>query len=56
MKTKNEAVDYKLFNLRLPKETWAYLKNFSTKHETSMCDIVLTLIDKHKKKNEHKLT
>ncbi len=56
MKEKKENTDLKIFNMRLPKDTWVFLKNLSTEKETSMSDIILGCIEKHKKKIESKLT
>lgn len=48
------AKDDKIFNMRLPKETWMFLKVDSLDKELSMTDIVYTLIDKYKKREEAK--
>ena len=56
MKNKNESVELKTFNLRMPKETWVFLKNYSTSKEISMSEIVLNQVDKYKKRIESKLT
>jgi len=41
--------EMKSFNLRLPKDIWLYLKKESIDKETSMTDIILHCIEKHKK-------
>lgn len=46
----------KAFNVRIPRELWAYLKKLSVDKEKSMNDIVTNLILKHKKNSEKSLT
>ena len=48
--------DLKFLQLRMPKDTWMFLKQHSAAIEVSMTDIILTCLDKYKKKIESKLT
>lgn len=55
-KKNEESPDLKSFNLRLPKETWRFLKKVSFMQEKTMTDIVNQCIEKYKKNFENKLT
>lgn len=46
----------KVFNIRLPKDIWKFLKMQSISKEVPMTDIILECVDKYKKKIENKLT
>ena len=46
----------KAFNLRIPKEQWSFLRRESVDKETTMTAIIVSLIRKHIKKSEKKLT
>jgi ATP-dependent protease Clp ATPase subunit len=46
----------KAFNIRLPKEIWAFLKKQSIDQEKAMNVIVVDCLEKYKKKFEKKLT
>ncbi len=48
--------DIKTFNIRMPKDTWLFLKEQSAIQEVSMAEIVLRCVDKYKKKFDYKLT
>jgi hypothetical protein len=52
-KIKKELVDY---NLRLPYQTWDWLKRISHEQKRSMRDIILDRVNIYKKKIEKKLT
>lgn len=51
-----EAKDIKHFNMRLPKETWLFLKQTSAAQEVSMTDIIVKLSEDYRKKLAKKLT
>jgi hypothetical protein len=51
-----EAGDIKNFNMRIRKELWMFLKIEASTKETSMTDIIVACIEKHKKSIEKKLT
>lgn len=48
--------DVKSFNVRLPRDIWAFLKKESCEKETSMTNIIADCLDKYKQKCEKKLT
>jgi hypothetical protein len=48
--------EIKAFNVKVPKELWAYLKKRSVDCDMSMNDIVNSLLRKYKERNEKKLT
>lgn len=48
--------DIKTFNMRMPKETWLFLKRQAAAQEVSMTEIILRCVDKYKKKFDSKLT
>lgn len=48
--------DIKTFNMRMPKETWLFLKKQAALQEVSMTEIILRCVDKYKKKFDNKLT
>ena len=52
--TDNTALD-KSFNIRLPKDLWVFLKKLSADQETSMNEIVITLIKRHRKNVEKRI-
>lgn len=43
---------FKVFNIRMPMESWLFLKNTSARQESSMSEIINDLIDKYKRKLE----
>ncbi len=51
-----ENSDIKTFNMRMPKETWLFLKKQAAAQEVSMTEIILRCVDKYKKKFDNKLT
>ena len=54
MKEKKDN-DIRYFQVRLPKESWVFLKNKSAELEVSMASIIIDCIEKYKKKIENKL-
>lgn len=48
--------ELKSFNMRLPKETWLFLKRQAAAQEVSMTEIIVRCVDKYKKKFDNKLT
>lgn len=44
--------EYKSFNVKMPKETWRFLKLIAAEKETSMADIIVGQIEKLRKKYE----
>jgi hypothetical protein len=53
--TSKEVVEFKTFNIRMPKDMWMFLKKASAMQETSMTDILMSVLDKYRKKIEPKL-
>jgi hypothetical protein len=53
MKEKKEV---KSFQVRLPRETWEFLKKNSVDTDKSMMGIILGCVEKYKKRCEKKLT
>jgi hypothetical protein len=48
--------DSKAFSIRLPKETWKFLKIYCLDREETMNHVINRCIDKFKKKVENRLT
>lgn len=48
--------DIKSFNMRMPKETWMFLKKTSADQEISMTELILRCVDKYKRKFDKRLT
>ena len=46
----------KVFNVRMTKELWFFLKRYALDRETSMNEILTTYVKKLKEKEENKLT
>jgi predicted HicB family RNase H-like nuclease len=46
----------KTFNIRIPRELWVFLKKSSVDQDRSMNEIIVSCIEKLKKKKENKLT
>lgn len=40
----------KVFSMRMPKETWMFLKKTSADQEISMAEIIMRCVEKYKKK------
>lgn len=51
-----ETKEVKQLLIRMPKETWVFLKNTAIAQETTMNEIVMRCVNKYKKKLENKLT
>lgn len=51
-----QASEIKIFNMRIAKELWMFLKAEAAAKETSMTNIIVACVEKHKKKIESKLT
>ncbi len=51
-----DTTDFKTFNMRMPKETWLFLKKQAAAHEVSMAEIILRCVDKYKRKFDSSLT
>lgn len=48
--------EIKTFNVRLPKDTWLFLKKTAAEQGVSMTDIIIRCVEKYRKKLENKLT
>lgn len=46
--------DYKTFNVRMPLDTWRFLKIEAARLDVSMTDLIVNCVDKFKKKMEKK--
>lgn len=51
---KNKEI--KMFQMRMPKDMWVFLKKSAIDQEVSMMDIILRCVEKYKKRMENKLT
>lgn len=56
MKKKTINKDIKMFQMRMPKELWIFLKKTAIDQEISMMDIIVRCVNKYKKRLENKLT
>lgn len=48
--------DIKMFQMRMPKDMWVFLKKTAIDQEISMMDIIVRCVDKYKKRVENRLT
>ena len=48
--------EIKMFQMRMPKDMWVFLKKAAIDQEVSMMDIIVRCVDKYKKRMENKLT
>ncbi len=55
-KKDTDSPDLKIFNMRLPKDLWLFLKNAAAAQEIAMSDIIIDSLSKYRKKYENKLT
>ena len=53
---KIESGETKTFNIRIPKETWLFLKKTAIFKETSMADLIVQCVNKYKDKVDESLT
>lgn len=53
---KIESGETKTFNIRIPKETWLFLKKTAIFQETSMADLIVRCVNKYKDKFNQALT
>lgn len=53
---KIESGETKTFNIRIPKETWLFLKKTAAFKETSMADLIVQCVNKYKNKFDEALT
>lgn len=44
--------EFKMFNLKMPRNTWLFLKLRSIEHDTTMTDIVMGLLERYVKRME----
>ena len=51
-----DTIEMKLFNIRMTKEMWRFLKRNSVENEISMTDIINDLLNNYKKRIENKLS
>lgn len=51
-----QTADVKIFNMRIDKELWLFLKGQAAVRETSMTEIIVSCIEKHKRMIEKRLT
>jgi len=56
MINKKTNKDIKMFQMRMPRDMWVFLKKTAIDQEISMMDIIIRCVDKYKKKMENKLT
>lgn len=49
-----DTKDLKTFNVRMPKDTWLFLKKTAASQETSMSEIIIRCVEKYRKKLEEK--
>ncbi len=49
-----DAKNLKIFTMRMPKDIWVFLKNTAVLQDQSMTDIVVSCVEKYKKKLEKK--
>lgn len=47
--------DIKTFNIRIPKEDWQFIKHKAIERDLSMNELIISLIQIHKKKCEKKV-
>jgi len=50
-----DANEKKTFNIRIPKETWYFLKKTAFEQETSMASIIVKTVEDYRKKLEAKM-
>jgi len=50
MKNNKNPDDLKVFNMRMPKDIWMFLKTYSAANEISMTDIIMGCVEKYKKR------
>jgi hypothetical protein len=55
-RVKLKLEDYKAFHLRMPRETWMYVKKSAMLAECSMTDVVVACLEKQRKKVLKNLT
>ena len=55
-KPKMREEDFKAFHLRMPKETWLYIKKSAMIAECSMTDVVVNCLEKQRRKIVNQLT
>lgn len=48
--------EIKSFNMRVPRDTWLFLKKVSAEQGISMTEIIIRCVEKYKKRLENKLT
>ena len=53
---KEKQTDYKSFQVKLPRETWLFLKYTALEQDKSMMAIIVQCLEKYKKKLASKLT
>lgn len=52
----NKNKEIKTFNMRMPKDTWLFLKKTAIDQEISMTDIIVRCVQKYEKRFKEKLT
>ena len=55
-KNKEVKTGQKAFLMRLPRDLWLFLKTTSAEQERSMQDILITCLEKYKKRLQNRLT
>ncbi len=55
-KEAKEVKELKIFNMRMPKDMWMFLKKTAAHQEMSMTEIILYCVEKYKKRFASKLT
>lgn len=51
----NDSKPLRSFHLRIPKDTWLFLRKQAAAQEITMTEIILRCVDKYKKKFDNKL-
>lgn len=52
----NKNKEIKTFNMRMPKDTWLFLKKTAIDQELSMTDIIVRCVQKYERKFKERLT
>lgn len=46
--------EIKTFNVRMPRDTWVFLRNIATETDLSLNSIIIRLIERYKTRKENK--
>lgn len=56
MTAKKTSKDIKMFQIRMPRDMWVFLKKTAIDQEVSMVEIIVRCVGKYKKRMENRLT